>query len=318
MVLKDFFEKFKKGSLSTKQIVTMVILIAGFIVVLLFFSQLDFGEESKAQLCRNSVMQASNVPSVSSSSLQCTTKYVCITADGSCDEMVKPDETVEVSSKEEIFKELSEQKAQCWWMFGAGEVDYVGDDITKGNYCSICHQTYLDDSLSSIEGVEEKISKDELYDYMTSHNYSKSQTYAQFILGTNDIERFKSQLVKSSEQDIGDVSFGAMGIGKTQYNVMGITSDTSTIGWIVGGAVAAGSLAAVIATGGTVAPFVAGAVIGGVGAGSYSSYVDGPVIKAISLEGRGIDNKFMAPVFKGSTPGEFKALNCEKILTDSS
>lgn len=321
MGLKSLFEKFKKGSLSTKQIVTMIILIAGFIVVLLFFSQLSFGEETKTQLCRNSVMQSSTTSSISSSSLQCTRKYVCITADGSCDELTTADKRVEVESKEEIYEELSEQKATCWWMFGEGEIDYVGDDFTKGNYCSICHQTYLDDSLKSIEGVDEVIDKDKLYDYMANNNYSETQTYAQYILGSNQVNKFKSQVSSSENVDAEEVSFGVMGIGETHFNVMGITSDTSTAGWIVGGAVAAGAAATLtVATfgyGWLATPFVVGAVVGGTGGGSYSEFVDGPVIQAISIKGKGIDNKFMAPVFKESTPGDFKGLNCEKVLTDS-
>ena len=75
-----------------------------------------------------------------------------------------------------------------------GKVNYVGDDITHNNYCSICSQIYFDDSLENLEGIEnKKISKDELYEYMTKNEYSKDQTYSQYLLGTNDLSIFKEQ-----------------------------------------------------------------------------------------------------------------------------
>lgn len=264
-------------------------------------------------------MQSSTTSSLSSSSLQCTTKYICLTADGSCDEMVEPEETVEVESKEEIYQELSEQKAQCWWMFGQGEIDYVGDDATQNNYCSICHQTHFDDSLKSVEGVDNSIDKDELYNYMTENNYSDSQTYAQFILGSNDIESLKRQIVEGEGVEANEVSFGEIETGETHYNVMGITSDIGETYYWIGGSIAAVGIITYPVTG----PFWTGAVlVSGIGSGFYGDDVSraltDPEIASINLKGRGIDNQFMAPTFQKANSDKFKALNCEVVVTDSS
>ena len=49
----------------------------------------------------------------------------------------------------------------------------------------------FDDSLENLAGIEnKKISKDELYEYMTQNEYSKDQTYSQYLLGTNDLSIF--------------------------------------------------------------------------------------------------------------------------------
>ncbi|MDP3758788.1 MAG: hypothetical protein Q8Q86_03640, partial [Candidatus Daviesbacteria bacterium] len=179
----------RKAELSTQQIVLIIILIASFIVILFFLFRLGLGEKSEEQLCHNSVLQKASV--FTDAPLQCYRNYVCITKDGSCEELIKPEE-IKVKSLDEVYKALADEMADCWRMFGEGKVEYVGKDFTKNNYCSICSQIYFDNSLETLEGIEnEKISKDELYEYMTKNDYSKEQTYSQYLLGTNDLSIFK-------------------------------------------------------------------------------------------------------------------------------
>src|SRR3989344_7040233 len=169
--------KSKQAELSTQQIVLIIILITSFIVILFFLFRLNIGEKSEEQLCHNSVLQKASV--FSEAPLQCYRNYLCITKDGSCEGLIKP-EKIKVNSLPEVYGALADEMTNCWQMFGEGKVDYVGKDFTKNNYCSICSQIYFDDSLESIEWVEDKkISKDGLYDYLTKNDYSKDQTYSQ-------------------------------------------------------------------------------------------------------------------------------------------
>ena len=141
--------KFKKGEMSTQQIIMMIVLITSFVVILFFLFRLNLGGESQDQLCQNSVMMKASPLSSSSTPLNCYRNYICITEDGSCEGLVKP-EKIKVKSLDEIYEALANEMADCWWVFGEGKVNYVGDDLTYNNYCSICSQILFDDSLNEI------------------------------------------------------------------------------------------------------------------------------------------------------------------------
>ena len=300
--------KNKNGELSTQQIVLMIILIASFAVIIFFLVRLGIGEKSEEQLCHNSVLQKASV--FTDAPLQCYRNYICITKDGSCEELIKPEE-VKVKSLDEVYKTLADEMTDCWWMFGEGKVEYIGKDFTKSNHCSICSQIYFDDSLEALEGIEnKKISKDELYEYMTKNEYSKDRTYAYYLFGTNDLSIFKEQ-----------GSFGNIEIGKQYFNVMGITSEVKNVwgsslgaGGVAYTAVGLLNLFALGPPGWIAGIIVVGSATATAGALTISDLIE-PEIGAIVVQGNGIDNQFMAPTLQEAESDKFKALNCEEILT---
>ena len=304
----------KKGELSTQQIIMIIILIASFIVVLYFLIKLNLGNESVQEVCHNSVtLRASAALPADSTPLKCYTDYVCLTKNGDCGDMVNP-AIEKVKTEDEVYHALAEQMANCWWMFGEGKVDYIGSKILQQNYCSICSQLYLDNSLKDINSFSDgQISKDKLYDYLAANEYTQGKTYAQFLFGTNDISGLKQQIVKSDNNTLGVGTFGNISIGKRYFVVMGITSEIGNtykwigigiaglafltpVGW-VGGAILVGSGVGVAAAGGTVA-------------GLFQ-----PEIAAIVVQGKGIDNRFMAPTIQEANSDKFNALNCKDVLT---
>ena len=164
----DFLNS-KRGELTTQQIVTMVILITSFIIILFLLFRLNLGETSDSEICHNSVvMRGSSTLPTESVSLNCHTQYICLTADGTCEGLTKP-KVIKVESLRDVYLELANEMANCFWMFGERKVDYVGSEGHHNNYCSICSQVLFDDSLSGIEGIDGKsnISKDGLFDFMS-------------------------------------------------------------------------------------------------------------------------------------------------------
>lgn len=311
----------KKGEMTTQQIIIMIVLIASFVVILFFLLKLNLGKESQDQLCQNSVMTKASAFSSGSTPLNCYRSYVCITEDGSCEGLTKP-EKIKVKSLDEVYETLANEMADCWWMFGAGKVNYVGDDFTKNNYCSICSQILFDDSLNNIKGIEnEKISKDELYDYLAENEYSKDMTYAEYVLGTNDISGLKASILGHENNTESISTFGTINIGEQYFVVMGITSD---VGWLEWTGVGAGAGAVAIGTvwvlsgppGWIIGSLIlgGGAIIGGT-AGTETAGLIEPEIGAVMIEGDGIDNQFMAPTILEVDSDKFNALNCEEILT---
>ncbi len=318
----------KKGELTTQQIVILIILLVSFVIILFLLFRLDLGEESDSELCHNSViMRGSSVIPTDAVPLKCSRNYLCITKDGSCEGMTKP-ELKKVKTEEEIYDVLAEEMADCWWMFGEGKVNYVTATMTKNNYCSICSQILFDNSLKEIKNESEmaafpkgEISKDNFYNYLSKKTMSdKGISYSQYLLGTNDINGLKTELSKNATKD---VSFGTIKIGEQSFIVMGITTEVNTIGWVVRGAALGGVLVVGLATAGVgtagfIAVLAGEAAAGGAGlAGAGIANAISPKIEAITIEGDGIKNKFMVPTIQGANSGEFEALNCEEIITTS-
>lgn len=306
----------KKGELTTQYIVILIVLILSFAVILFFLFKLNLGSESEKEICHNSVVTrgVSVIPS-ESVPLNCRRDYVCLSEDGSCDELVGP-RVEKVKSVEDIYSALANEMADCWWMFGEGKIDYVGDKATEKNYCSICSQVSFDNSVSEIEGLEGgTISKDEFYKYLSENKISGGEkTYSEYLFRTNDVEELKRQVAVSQGNFEGIPTFGEIKLDETYFSVMGITSEIgNTYKWI-GGAVVVASLftpigwtaTAVVIAGGTTA-IVAGEEIAG--------NIFNPEVVGITLEGEGVKNRFLAPTIVEADSDKFELLNCADITT---
>jgi hypothetical protein len=201
--------------------------------------------ESKKEICRNSVlMRGTSSTSSDALPLKCSREYICITKDGKCEGMVKP-EKIKVKTEEEIYAVLAEKMADCWWMFGEGKVDYIGKDFFfKENYCSICSQILFDKSLKEIRGLESgRISKDKLYDYLSKTKIlDKNITYLEYIFRAKDINEIKKEISNEELNSQKISTFGMIDIGKQYYLVTGITSEVAGRGWKIGAAVVAAGI----------------------------------------------------------------------------
>ena len=311
----------KKGELTTQQIVILIILIASFAIILFLLFRLNLGKETNSELCRNSVvLRGKSILPGETTQLKCYKTYKCITADGSCEGLNNP-EIVKVKTAEEIYKELSEDMASCWYQFGEGKINYLaGADLSKDNYCSICSDILFDNSLVSIQGLENgKIDKNKLYyDYLDKNNLSSAKTsYLNYLFGISDVEKFRQTV----SGQFGTDNFGEIETGKRFLIVTGITSEVSQAKWLgtgAAGGAAVGLIGSALFLSNPVG-WIAGAIILGVAigeGGAQYNELQNPEIGAIISQGRGIDNQFMAPTIIGTTDTqEFKALNREEILT---
>jgi len=320
--MKKFLKK-RKGELSTQQIILLIILIVSFLIILFFLFRLNLGSESDKEICHNSVVtRGSSVVPSESVPLKCSRSYICITKDGSCEGMTNP-EIKKVKTETEVYAVLAEDMAECWWMYGAGQIDYVQNDLKKNHYCSICSQILFDDSLKEIEDSEGNpafeegiISKDELYEFLTIADYStddESQTYAQYVFGTNNLESLKQEF--SQGEDV-ELSFGEIEIGEQYYDVMGIVSEISVWKLALVGA-GLGVVVAVVAPVGLVGGAIivgSGGTVGGV-VGDDISELFQPEILGIIVEGDGIDNQFLAPTIIEVDVEKFEALNCKSVVS---
>ncbi|MBU4069722.1 MAG: hypothetical protein KJ646_01960 [Nanoarchaeota archaeon] len=299
--------KKKKAELTTQQIVLLIILITSFAVILFLLFRLNLGETTSKEVCHNSVILKGNSALAQEAvSLNCHTKYLCITADGSCEQMTKP-EIAKVKDKEELYKVLADEMADCWWMFGEGKVDYVQSDMTKKLYCSICSQIAFDDSLKKDEeryGIENaKINQKDFYEYLADKKISKNEiSYLEYLYGFNDLEEFEKYLNEIEKE------FNNFDVNNQFYIIIGISSKISTLSWAVSGA---GLGLAVFALTFTPlapsVPFIVGA--GLITTGGATSTLVGITLKGLS------GDEYLRPTIIEVNSDVFKSLKCEEILT---
>ncbi|NCN51676.1 hypothetical protein GW931_01560 [archaeon] len=301
---------FKKGELTTQQIVILIILVVSFAVILFFIFRLNLGKETEQDICHNSVItRGKSILPTDTFPLQCKREYLCLSVDGSCEVMTKPD-VIKVETKDEIYQALADQLAECWWMFGEGKVNYVGSEVIPDLQCSICDMIAFDDSVKKeiFNGTGE-FDKKELYNYLDKTKRADGQTYLDYLNLRNFLSSYS-----------GD--YGKINLDKQYYSLMGITSDVSTWGWIwrigAGAGLVAGGLALTPLTGGA-SGFGAAALLTGAKvavAGGVVTGLTGGVLVAAVVRGQSGNEYVPSWIVEVNSP-EFKALNCDQILTSS-
>jgi hypothetical protein len=291
----------KRGEMSTQQIITLIILITSFVVILFFLVRLNLKDTTDDELCHNSVITRASGSLGKNTPLKCHREYVCISSTNSCDKMTSA-KVEKVSSKEDVYGILAEEMADCWWMFGEGKLDYVGKELSKQNYCSICDQISFDSSLyndpSKSIFPSGKLDKEELYNYLANNNVAESdKTYFEYFYGTNDFLGFKQELYS------GGANFGSLDLNEHYYIMMGITSRISIGAWIA------------IGVGTIITPFtlITGSIVGGIYLAVNTGNNDGGMLSPI-VEGES-GNQFLSPSIIKINSQEFKDLDCSSIET---
>ena len=157
----------KKGELTTKQLVTLIILIASFIIILFLIFRLNLGQTTDEEICRNSVVLKGQSQLVSGP-LDCKTDYV----------------TISTEKEEEVMKIIADEMASCWYMFGEGEVDYGKGLLATNVRCAICSVIEFDEKT---RGKFPQISYSRFYNYLKDTKKDESLTYLQYLYGVDSV-----------------------------------------------------------------------------------------------------------------------------------
>jgi len=305
----------KRGELTTKQIVMLIILIISFVIILYFIYLLNFGGTSDKQICKNSVtLRGNSLIAGQAIPLKCKTSYVCVSMNSGCDspKMSNPDYVQEVGSKEDVYEFLAEEMYDCWWMFGEGEIDYLGSGLFPNFYCSICSQLVFDSSVKKLFPNGE-IDKDDFYNnYLTKKIPNKDITYSEYFLSTDNPENYLKAKYKDEKtnEEFQAGTWGKINLDDSYMIIMALKSKAGKGWWglAVGGigAVLAGTVVGIIV--GPIGWIVLGAIaIGGtVGAGGGAAIV-APVIQSKS------GDAYIPPSIIEVNSDEFKSLQCKDV-----
>lgn len=298
----------KKGELTSKQIVTIIILIVSFIVILLFFFTLNLKSEINSETCRNSVILRGTVLG-DSTRLNCKTEDVCFSKTKDCDIDLKDIVVIKVENKQEFLDKASDLVYNCYWQMGEGKVNYAPKNFGGDrNYCAICDRIYFDRSLKEDDII--KVSNTEWYSFLKGKRTPNGENNLLFeIYKINSINSVFNQL-NTNNEELKTLDIGRLEIFTGGKNFVIVTSLTES-GW--GSAlfgVGAGAVIGVVAV--VAAPFTAGAslvvggaVIGAVVGGSAGFVISGP----------GGKGEFLPPTYYPNEPKVLKDLNCYEFST---
>lgn len=182
----------KKGEVTTQQLVMIIILIASFAVILFFLMRLNLQSTSDKEICHNSVVLKSKTADLVGK-LDCKTNYICISGGEKCED-ISASETIDINlnsenAEEQIMKAIAEEMADCWWMFGEGEVQYLsaGEQRVESSVCGLCSIVKFDEKI--IEQTE-SITYREFYEYLSELEKDEGETYFTYLYDVFDIKIF--------------------------------------------------------------------------------------------------------------------------------
>ena len=243
----------KRGDLTAGQIVAIVLIIAGFIVLILFIPSLVkiFGTgESSREICHLSVIARASTPlGESLIPLKCAAEKVCISESGrddACKEFagIKNVREVKLKGNEEekariIEKELADSMLFCWYMLGEGKLDLfrkVSDiqlipsfDEVKPK-CVVCSRIAIADDVP--QNVRDKVDVNE---YMAYERPSEivEYTYLQLMTDVGITVPPKNEIsdgAGSLQNQIG-ILFSQIKIQKGVFEAAGGTAVTSFVAY---------------------------------------------------------------------------------------
>ena len=206
----------KKGELTTKQLVVIIILIASFIIVLFLLFRLNLGETSAKEICHNSVVLRGKSGGLAGH-LDCRINYLCISGGEDC-KGISATSTIKVDPdgeefKNETMKAIADEMSDCWWMFGEEKINYAGGDLPKKTACSICSIVEFDEKLKK----SPMISYQEFYDYLRTTPKTSSQTYLQYLYSTNALDDIEKDF------PVEDYITNNLEFGKTYFILTGMS-----------------------------------------------------------------------------------------------
>jgi hypothetical protein len=195
----------KRGQITMKYLIVLVLAIIGFVIVLILLFSLEFESFSEDEICKLSVLSRASVPSAGQGyvPLKCSTKKYCITDNnfigGGCDQfagennvkMVRLKGSVEAKA-DQIEAVSAEAMRTCWTQMGEGKLDLFAEKVDvnplnavenffnlgdKGPSCVICSRVALS---KDVLDDEELLKKVDVNEYMEKTQVpGSSLTYLQ-------------------------------------------------------------------------------------------------------------------------------------------
>lgn len=180
-----FYKKMKekKGTLTTKMLVTLILLIVSFVIIFYFLVMFDWTGRIDKEVCHQSVIYRATLPSFAGLKgyvpLKCKTNKICITSGlvgGDCEEFenLKGINKMKVKNEEQIEQILAREIVDCWRTMGEGKVQVFSQWMADtygigkvGSSCVICNRVAFDKE--SLQKADIDLDKVDVMNYMMTH-----------------------------------------------------------------------------------------------------------------------------------------------------
>jgi len=222
----------KKGEFTVSWIVTIILVILGFIFLLVFFYNTIDVRTLDSEVCHESVVLRATMPALAQSylPLKCKTNKICITSGnilsrGSCNDFKgeKSISTVKVNSLKDIEKIYAQEILNCWTMMGEGKLSLFHDSIeryaigTLPSNCVICTRIAFDNESLIKNGIN--LSNIDVRAYMARYKVPNTDlTYFEYIVGQ------KGAFTIDSEDKEIDISEVVTALGSEENSELKLTS----------------------------------------------------------------------------------------------
>lgn len=216
----------KKGEITAFYLISLILAIAGFVVVVLLLFSLEFENFQSDEICRLSVLTRATSPTGFQGfvPLQCSTAKICITDElfGKCEQFAGEDnvKTVRLSNDvnkatKEIEKIYADSMYSCWTEMGEGKLDLFRgvdtgliDSLNLGELkaikssCRICSRVAIDydfiyeENKGKYEDIirpraKEILSKVDVNNYLVS-NFPDGEKDSYYSLLNDGSQRFST------------------------------------------------------------------------------------------------------------------------------
>ncbi len=300
--------KNKKGDLTSKTIITWVILIVTFGIILLFITVFPWGEEKSRDSCHTTiVMRASaNLDKLNGLKgdipLKCQTQKICLKSGlfGSCPNLGKTS-TINMpgADKADVVNSIAETLYADYIMTGKGLLNFMPRGFTNQKYCLITSKLSLDPK------TQVSITPRDIYQRLSQIKNDNDVSYLKEMYGLespDQMQEYFSQVSKVKGFE-GATSFmtSPLDFSKNDYDIVVAVTQNGWWKSVAGGVGVAVSVALIPWTLG------ASAWIGtGIVAGAATTYTFGQ---------NNEDYQYNLPILVVNTPEALKQLDCSSIET---
>ena len=182
--------KTKRAEMTSTTIVTIILLIAGFTIVLFFYFRLTWTGDVDRETCHTSVIMRATAAQIPGAKtlvpLTCKTEKVCVGKECESMKTEKGITRAKLDTQTEIEKLISQEIVDCWSMMGEGKVSLFSSGVAEAYglgsvypTCVICSRIAFDENLKLNEGTLEEVNP---FKYMATHKVpDKEISYYEFL-----------------------------------------------------------------------------------------------------------------------------------------
>ena len=185
--------------MTSTMLVSIVLLVAGFGLILFFYSQLAFKGQVDREVCHQSVILRGTLPDTlglkETAPLKCKTIKICVRGKkllgkGECEEFTNADSVINtnVNDLTQIEKLISQEIVGCWSMMGEGKISLFSENAAEYGFgsvypsCVICSRIAFDKESLVEKGID--IEERNVLNYMLTHKIPNGEkSYYGYLTG---------------------------------------------------------------------------------------------------------------------------------------